>query len=329
MADDAHPIQFRSDVTVELVRAAAKDADVLFAARVSTQGEQSLDDVDADAAGSRGLINYLMRDRHGCYDSDTEVLTADGWKAWPEVDGTELFATRSTDDRIEYHRAERVIHKDYDGPMVRVSMAQLDLLVTPDHNMLAKRRRQPQHEQFELVPAANLMEACHRIPMCGGRWGFGVVPPHPDGFMELLGFFIGDGHSSGGGTPTFRLRKQRERLFLMTQAQRAGFEVTHDGEDRYYLRASEDFRLLAKKCYDESGAKIIPQEVLYRSTAELEALLDGLMHSDGSVSPTGKTTYSTTSRTLTGQLQELALKTGRAAVVADHPFDNDPGHLGS
>ena len=35
-------IEFRSDVTVELVRASAHDSDVLFAARVSTQGEQTL-----------------------------------------------------------------------------------------------------------------------------------------------------------------------------------------------------------------------------------------------------------------------------------------------
>ena len=65
MADESMPIEFRSDVTVELVRAAAQDADVLFAARVSTQGEQSLGDVNADASRSQGLINYLMRDRHG------------------------------------------------------------------------------------------------------------------------------------------------------------------------------------------------------------------------------------------------------------------------
>jgi thymidylate synthase (FAD) len=58
-------VRFRSDVTVELVRAAARDADVLFAARVSTRGEASLQDVDADAERSRGLLNYLMRDRHG------------------------------------------------------------------------------------------------------------------------------------------------------------------------------------------------------------------------------------------------------------------------
>jgi len=321
-------IEFRSDVTVELVRSAARDADVLFAARVSTQGEQTLEHVDDDASRSKGLINFLMRDRHGCYDSDTEVLTFDGWKGWPDVDGSELFATLSPAGVIEYQHPQQVIHKEYEGPMIRVAMTQLDLLVTPDHQMLAKRRRQPHREEYTHVPASSLLEASHRIPLTGGEWRFDVQPPRPPGFMALLGFFIGDGHSSGG-TPAFRLRKQRERLYLMEKAAQAGFEVTFDGRDRYHLRADEDFRLLAKKCYNEAREKIIPVEALCRSVAELEELLDGLMHSDGSVSPTGKMTYSTTSVQLAGQLQELALKTGRAALVYDHPFDRDDRHFGS
>ncbi|MBX3088564.1 MAG: FAD-dependent thymidylate synthase [Cryobacterium sp.] len=65
-------MRFRSDVTVELVRASAQDSDVIFAARVSTQGEQSLEAsqldgarTEADVKRDRGLINFLMRDRHG------------------------------------------------------------------------------------------------------------------------------------------------------------------------------------------------------------------------------------------------------------------------
>ncbi|TDS75620.1 thymidylate synthase (FAD) [Amnibacterium kyonggiense] len=60
--------EFRSEMTVELVRSAARDADVLFAARVSTLGEQSLESTEEEgdlAKRDRGLINYLMRDRHG------------------------------------------------------------------------------------------------------------------------------------------------------------------------------------------------------------------------------------------------------------------------
>ncbi|CAB4679098.1 MAG: FAD-dependent thymidylate synthase [Actinobacteria bacterium] len=58
-------IQFRDDVSVELVKSSASDADVIWAARVSTAGDKSLEDVGADASKSEGLINYLARERHG------------------------------------------------------------------------------------------------------------------------------------------------------------------------------------------------------------------------------------------------------------------------
>jgi thymidylate synthase (FAD) len=58
-------IEFRADVSVELVRHSASDADVLFAARVSTAGEKTLETLDDDPTRSKGLINFLMRDRHG------------------------------------------------------------------------------------------------------------------------------------------------------------------------------------------------------------------------------------------------------------------------
>src|SRR5215813_5601462 len=58
-------ITFRRDMTVELVKHSASDSDVIWAARVSTKGEQSQEDIHADPERSAGLINFLMRDRHG------------------------------------------------------------------------------------------------------------------------------------------------------------------------------------------------------------------------------------------------------------------------
>ncbi|GIH24124.1 flavin-dependent thymidylate synthase [Acrocarpospora phusangensis] len=58
-------VKIQSDVTVELVKHSASDSDVLWAARVSTAGEQSLEEVHKDPQRSKGLINFLMRDRHG------------------------------------------------------------------------------------------------------------------------------------------------------------------------------------------------------------------------------------------------------------------------
>lgn len=56
-------IKFRSDMTVELVNSMAKDSAVAMAARVSTVSGTH-DDV-VDLTKDAGLINYLMRDRHG------------------------------------------------------------------------------------------------------------------------------------------------------------------------------------------------------------------------------------------------------------------------
>jgi thymidylate synthase (FAD) len=54
-------IKIRSDVTVKLVNISANDAMVAKAARVSTIGKESA----ADDLPTEGLINFLMRDRHG------------------------------------------------------------------------------------------------------------------------------------------------------------------------------------------------------------------------------------------------------------------------
>ena len=71
--------EFRSDVRAELIRSQAQDSDVIWAARVSTAGEKSLEALNSEAERSEGLIRYLMRDRHGTpfeHNSMTFFVTA-------------------------------------------------------------------------------------------------------------------------------------------------------------------------------------------------------------------------------------------------------------
>lgn len=56
-------VRFRSDVDVELVEVTASDLRVAKAAWVSTKGSHAESENNPDRVG--GLINYLMRDRHG------------------------------------------------------------------------------------------------------------------------------------------------------------------------------------------------------------------------------------------------------------------------
>ena len=93
-----------------------------------------------------------------CYDDDTEVLTTEGWKPWPKVDGTETFGTLNpATNELEYQKATEVFHSDYSGPMYRVRSEQVDLLVTPNHRMWIKRydtQAAKRHEQMFAVETA-------------------------------------------------------------------------------------------------------------------------------------------------------------------------------
>ena len=62
-------VEFSSDITVELVKHSASDEDIIFAAKVSTQGQRSYfmnEGFAADGPEKKaGLIDWLVKNRHG------------------------------------------------------------------------------------------------------------------------------------------------------------------------------------------------------------------------------------------------------------------------
>jgi len=57
--------EFTSDLNAKLINASASDEMVVATARVSTVGLDSEDYIDTPAEESEGLINFLMKNRHG------------------------------------------------------------------------------------------------------------------------------------------------------------------------------------------------------------------------------------------------------------------------
>jgi thymidylate synthase ThyX len=112
--------------------------------RVRTDQREYFANILRSAHGSvleHANYSFALRNvsRVFCYDADTEVLTDAGWKAWPDVTGSETFAAVDPDDgTLEYQKATEHFVGDYDGPMYRVSSEQIDLLVTPNHRMWVK-----------------------------------------------------------------------------------------------------------------------------------------------------------------------------------------------
>ncbi|MEK6851534.1 MAG: FAD-dependent thymidylate synthase, partial [Candidatus Thermoplasmatota archaeon] len=65
-------------------------------------------------------IAFVDVSRVFCYSEDTEVLTNEGWKPWPSVRGTELFASMTPDRELVFEPAEQRFAGSYEGPMYHV-----------------------------------------------------------------------------------------------------------------------------------------------------------------------------------------------------------------
>lgn len=320
-------VTFSSDLTVKLIDSMGNDASFLAAMLVSTQGEDAQAVLDEDPEAGRGRLNFLMREKHGCFDDKTEVLTADGWKFWPEVDGTESFLTLNlSDDTMEYQRAERLVRRPANGPMIRIKLAHVDALVTPDHNMVAAPRVSSSEQAYGLYPALDFLDRSHRVRLGGGEWTGDLTCPDA---AELVGFIAADGNFTGTSV-TFHLYKETKIDHLRRMAFAAGASVTEGLDGRFTLSGlSEEIRGWAKDTYTEDGDRQMPRELLLRGDqGTLTALLDGYLTGDGSVTALGKVTASTVSHKMVDDLQELALKAGLAAVEIQ-PDTERSGAFGS
>lgn len=72
-----------------------------------------------------------------CAGPDTEVLTAQGWKFWPDVRVTDELACR-VEGRTEYHPPIRLIAKPYRGLMYGLDGSHIQYLVTPNHRVYGR-----------------------------------------------------------------------------------------------------------------------------------------------------------------------------------------------
>ena len=71
-----------------------------------------------------------------CYDKHTQVLTNHGWKYFKDIDiDTDTFCSMNDDGDIEYVKAVHNISYNYDGLMDLYLSTQVNLCVTPNHNM--------------------------------------------------------------------------------------------------------------------------------------------------------------------------------------------------
>jgi thymidylate synthase ThyX len=267
---------------------------------------------------SQEYHQHIIESGHGCYDIETEVLTSNGWKFWPDVTQEDKLATLSTDDVIEYQHPTAIQAYHYRGDMYRVDAEGVDLLVTNNHRMFVcptttKEGRKMNNYLF--VTAQDLGTRSHAYKKTG-RWDC-KEQSMPLAVASFLGFAIGDGNiEERSSSVRFRLRRPRKIAYLKIVLDSLGWKWSTSGEDRYSVSIPDEWRGAFSGIYTSDRKKQIPSDVLVRNPVHvLEALFGGLMMSDGYHGKTGDR-YDTTSSRLAGQFQQLCLHLGLAANIS-------------
>jgi thymidylate synthase (FAD) len=233
------------------------------------------------------------RGHYGCYSADTLVMTAAGWKAWPDVaQDDQLLAVNIETGEGHFERPKALYSQPLRSGDFLYSMSsqRLDQLVTHDHRMIVSRQtKSNEWSEFSACPTyeiagkavryrvtTELAESDRRLP---------VDRPRDCDFLSVLriaGFYYGDEVRSMSQSPRclrFRLRKQRKIDYLQEHGSSIG-RVATMASDRYTLRCGPVAEWVERH-FKASTGKTIPSWLIRLPRPEFLAFLDGLRHSDG------------------------------------------------
>ena len=284
---------------------------------------------------------------HQCYDEETEILTKEGWKQFPELtEQDEVMSMDAETGETGWQTPSAVQSYEYDSELVTVSNRRVDLKVTPNHRMLigtswAKDGNATFENRRVVVEADELGEEYQHpcfftsfpdwdgedretfeLPACDREVNHSKVVKlqskeiELDAWLQFFGWWLTEG-SVGKAKQTSNVRIYQSGAEELTELfEDIGFDREkirhHADEKQEYIELSD--HQLATYLRQFKDDKHIPEEIRNLSQDRLEVLFTALIEGDGTPNGRGWTFY-TSNETLAEQVQEIALKIGYGATV--------------
>ena len=277
----------------------------------------------------------------GCHDDQTEVLTEGGWKLFRDVSSDEKVAQFSKDTKeMSFAVPSRLTVKDYEGELLHYTGRGVDMMLTPNHRMLARRAKGPWRTlradevakrassqyfrgdiewEGEEVPTFTLPG----LPVSRGYQGCAERTFKMDDWLELLGYFISEGGLCWRGErPSCVKMSQRvpvnqETADLMLACMRrmgiaySEFPNEKTGDLNWTLCGKQLWHWWWENIGARGHLKRIPREFLRCSRRQLQILWDALVRGDGTLDSregNANGSYSSTSEGLIRDVQELGVR---------------------
>jgi len=138
----------------------------------------------------------------GCYDTETEILTENGFKFFKDLNSKEKVATLNPqNNNIEYHKPTKYIEYQHNGKMLNIEMQQVSLCVTPNHNIYrARKGALKSNLKYNLVKAEELDNKTFYLKRdgkwCGVKQKYFILPKISFSSGSFNGYYRKYGHKT-------------------------------------------------------------------------------------------------------------------------------------
>ena len=290
-------------------------------------------------------ITVKMKTDIGCYDDKTHILTENGWKLFKDVKADEKVFTKTDNGKVCLYPITCIIEKPYKGLLHCYHSSQVNLKVTPDHNMWVfdNHKRSIKTKIWKFLESQNLTNKSYSFDKGGNKERndyiraiaipattrrCGVVKREFNGhtfdnlaFFEFLGWWATDGYLEKQGNhfivslSQFKTKGVQRIKYLLDKLNLDYSEY----KGRYRIKSPALADFISKEFYQDKedyskslDFKITP---LIRNayTNEIEAFLQGVLGGDGTEYKDGRKIIYTASKQFALDLIELCFRCGKTA----------------
>jgi len=272
----------------------------------------------------------------GCYDEKTEILTENGFKLFKDLQIGEKVFTRSSEGKLELQEVLENFEYDHEGEMIHFLNRSIDLLVTPDHNMLVTDQYAIKTHGKPNFKPANMIKPGQKIPKSckweGEEIEFFILKPcvnerdwgpngrwtekriRMDDWLAFFGIWIAEGYTTDLyriGISQSREKNPEKWKKIKELLSKLPFNFWPSGDNGFIMSDKTLYEYL--KQFGKSRDKFIPKELKQLSKRQLAILLAWWTEGDGYHGKLGNWEIITSSEKLVSDIQELALKLGFVA----------------
>jgi len=264
------------------------------------------------------------------YDEETEIYTTNGWENVSELkEGSKCISLNPDNFDLEYVDVVKTYQHTPDK-MVHFTTHNLDMMVTPDHNVFYQTDWKAKNNgNWQFVKAKDLIGKVSGRFYRSSKWvgtypmglKLGDFDVTPEQYAEFMALYLSDGNivKERGRVDISKTREKypEDWELLNDLLTEIGFTYNYNGEKfAIHHKALADQLEIFGKCNE----KYIPDEIKNATPDVIRVFLNAYTRGDGYVTPPStingymnesRNQYFTTSKRLADDIGELILKIGK------------------